>query len=240
MASLPSTMLFYQLFEAESSTYTYLLGDRDTKEAVLIDPVQETVERDLRLLADLGLKLLFILETHVHADHITGADSIRSRTGGKTGISRQAAVRCADMLLQDGQILAFGQHSLKVLETPGHTPCSLSFYCGDRVFTGDTLLIRGTGRTDFQNGSAEDLFHSVRQRLFTLPPETSVYPAHDYKGHTVSSIAEEMQHNPRVGMQRSLAEFLKIMAELKLPPPKKINEAVPANLLCGKRQSAEP
>lgn len=232
-----TSLIFYQLFEAESSTYTYILADDQSREAVIVDPVRETVERDLRLLSELELKLCYILDTHVHADHVTGAEELRQRTGAKTGVSRHAAVSCADLNLTDGQVIRFGTQELRVIETPGHTPCCLCFLVGDRLLTGDTLLIRGTGRTDFQHGSAESLFRSVREKLFVLPADTKVYPGHDYKGQTMSTLALEMKWNPRVGLQQDREGFLKIMRELNLPPPKKLAEAVPANMQCGKKIS---
>lgn len=231
-------LIFHQLFEAESSTYTYLLADSETKEAILIDPVLETVDRDLKLLGELGLRLVYVLDTHVHADHVTGAGILRERTGAKTGVGVGGNVACADLALVDGQTLSFGRFSVRVLATPGHTDSCVSYVCEGRVFTGDALLIRGTGRTDFQQGSSERLYQSIKDKLFVLPPGTLVYPGHDYRGHTSSTIGAEMQHNPRVGGGRTLAEFAKIMAELKLANPKKIHEAVPANMACGKRKDA--
>ncbi|MBC7532428.1 MAG: MBL fold metallo-hydrolase [Oligoflexus sp.] len=228
-------MLFHQLFEPESSTYTYLLADPATREAILIDPVIDTIERDIKLIQEYGLDLKYVCDTHVHADHITAADELRSRLGAKTCVSRNASLPCADIALKDGDFVKFGAYSLKVLETPGHSSCSLCFVLPDRVFTGDTLLVRGCGRTDFQNGSAEQLYDNVREKLFALPPETIVYPAHDYKGHTSSSIAMEKVHNPRLKDGVSREEFVKIMADLGLPVPKKLHEALPANLACGKR-----
>ncbi len=240
-------MIFYQLFESESSTYTYLLGDEKSKEAVIIDPVLETIDRDLNLINELGLKLNFVLDTHVHADHVTAAGTIRQRRAGrvKTAVSSRAGVECIDVGLEDGQVIDFGKHRIKVIATPGHTNSCLSFYLSAEdlgessgmVFTGDALLIRGTGRTDFQNGSSAVLFESVTRNLFALPEGTRVYPAHDYKGHTVSSIREERLFNPRLGGGKSKDQFIKLMSELNLTQPKKIHEALPANLSCGKRGS---
>lgn len=229
--------IFHQLFEPESSTYTYLIADAESREAAIIDPVRETVERDLKLIEELDLKLRFILDTHIHADHITGADELRKRTGAKTAVSKEGNVEGADIPLEDGQELLLGQRKIRVLATPGHTNTCLSFLFEDRVFTGDALLIRGTGRTDFQQGSADTLFESVSEKLFTLPDETLVYPGHDYRGQTASSIGAEKKHNPRLGGGRSKEEFKKIMAELKLAHPKKIRESVPANLAGGRIQT---
>jgi sulfur dioxygenase len=226
-------LLFFQLFEKESSTYTYLLADSATKEAVIIDPVLETLERDLLLIEELGLKLSYILETHVHADHITSAGEIRRKTGAKIAVNSAYGLTCADRGLTDGDTISFGRHQLKVIHTPGHTKGCTSYHLGDRVFTGDALLVRGCGRTDFQGGSSETLFHSVREKLFTLPDETEVYPAHDYKGFTKTTIGAEKKFNPRLNLSLGQTEFLTIMANLKLQYPKKIDEAVPANLLCG-------
>lgn len=228
-------MLFHQLFDAESSTYTYLLADLGSREAVIIDPVIDQFERDSKLISEYDLSLRFVLDTHVHADHITAADSLRNRFGAKTCASHAAGISCVDLLLKEGDEIAFGPHHLKVLETAGHTNCSLSFLLPDRVFTGDTLLIRGCGRTDFQNGSAKDLYRNVREKLFSLSGETLVYPGHDYKGMTSSTIAIEKRLNPRLKDGMSLDAFVGIMNNLGLPAPKKIQEAVPANLVCGKR-----
>jgi sulfur dioxygenase len=227
-------IIFHQLFESESSTYTYIIADAESKEAAIIDPVLETVNRDLQLIQELNLRLLYILDTHVHADHITGAGELRTKSGAKTGISALAGVECADISLEDGQELMLGKKKITVIATPGHTNTCLSFYFEGIVFTGDTLLIRGTGRTDFQEGSSEKLFSSVTEKLFILPDQTKVYPGHDYKGFTSSTIGLEKAFNPRLGNSRSKEDFTKIMNELKLANPKKIHEAVPANLNCGK------
>lgn len=234
LRSMASSMIFQQLFEHESSTYTYILADSKTREAVIIDPVLETSARDIQLIEELNLKLLYILETHVHADHITGADLLKTKFGAKTCVSASAEIQCADIRLTDGQIVEFGKHRINVLETRGHTNSCLSYHIEDRVFTGDALLIRGCGRTDFQQGSSETLYESVTKKLFVLAPETLVYPAHDYQGRTSSSIEMEMKFNPRLGMNKSKEEFKAIMANLKLAQPKKIEQAVPANLVCGR------
>lgn len=231
---MKTNSIFYQLFEHESSTYTYLIADPETKEAALIDSVIETVDRDLKLIEELNLKLKYVLDTHVHADHITGAGEIREKTGAKSAVSKDANVKCADIALEDGQELMLGNKKIKALKTPGHTDSCMSFLFEDKVFTGDALLIRGTGRTDFQQGSSDKLYDSVHKKLFTLPEDTKVYPAHDYRGQTASSITLEKKFNPRLGMKKTKEDFIKIMSELKLANPKKIHEAVPANLACGK------
>lgn len=227
--------LFYQLFESETSTYTYIIADQITRTAAIIDPVRSQVERDLTLLKELELKLLYVLDTHVHADHITGAGVIRERTGAKSGISAQSGVDCADLLLQDGQKLMLGDKALEVLSTPGHTDTCVSYVFDGMVFTGDALLIRGTGRTDFQQGSAAQLYESIKNKLFALPDNTKVYPTHDYHGQTSSTIGLEKKFNPRIGGSRSKEEFISIMSHLKLADPKNMHEAVPANLMCGRK-----
>lgn len=230
-------VIFYQLFEAESSTYTYLIADPETKEAALVDTVIETVDRDLQLIRELGLKLKYVIDTHVHADHITGAGEIRKRTGAKTALSENAKVDCVDIPLRDGHELFLGQHKITALATPGHTDSCMSFVFDGRVFTGDALLIRGTGRTDFQQGSAEKLFESVHGKLFSLPDGLQVYPGHDYRGHTSSTIGMEKMFNSRLRVGTPKEEFIKTMSELKLAHPKKIHEALPANMACGERVS---
>lgn len=233
---MKSEILFQQLFEPESSTYTYLIADPQTKEAALIDPVRETVDRDLKLISEMGLKLVYVLDTHIHADHITGAGEIRKRTGAKTGVSALANVDCVDLPLEDGQELFLGDKKITVIATPGHTNTCLTYAFEGRIFTGDALLIRGCGRTDFQQGSSDRLFESVRGRLFKLPDETVIYPGHDYRGLTSSTIGLEKKFNPRLGEAISKEDFKKTMSELNLAHPKKIHEAVPANLACGKTQ----
>lgn len=229
-------LIFFQLFESTSSTFTYLLGDRDLGTALLIDPVLETVERDWQFLKELNLKLKWILETHVHADHITGAGRLCELSGAKVGVSAAAGIPQVDLALRTGDTVGEGAYRLSVLATPGHTDTCLSFYGAGRVFTGDALMIRGTGRTDFQQGSAATLFESIQQKLFTLPDDTLVYPAHDYRGFTSSTIGLEKAFNPRVGGGKSKEEYIQIMKNLKLAPPKRIAEAVPANLKLGVKE----
>lgn len=231
-------MFFRQLFEPTSSTYTYLLADLDAKEAVLIDPVKETVERDVALLSELGLKLRYVLETHVHADHVTGAGELRKRTGAQTVVSKHGGAPCADVLVDEGDSIRFGRFALEVRATPGHTDGCVSYVTDDhqRVFTGDALLIRGCGRTDFQQGDSRKLFASVHGRIFTLPESCAIYPGHDYQGRTASSVSEEKRFNPRLGGGKTEAEFVEIMQNLKLAPPKQIAVAVPANQRCGAAQ----
>jgi sulfur dioxygenase len=228
-------IIFHQLFEKESSTYTYLLGDPSTMEAIIIDPVVEMVERDMKLLEDLGLKLRFVLDTHVHADHVTASGELRRRTQAKVGLNSAYGLSCPDVQIQDGQKLNCGSIVIEAIHTPGHTSGCMSYKVGNMVFTGDALLIRGCGRTDFQGGSSDELYSSVRNKLFTLPAETTVFPAHDYKGFTKSSIDLERRFNPRLNLKVPLETFKEIMANLNLPYPKKIDEAVPANKLCGFR-----
>jgi glyoxylase-like metal-dependent hydrolase (beta-lactamase superfamily II)/rhodanese-related sulfurtransferase len=228
-------MLFRQLFDPASSTYTYLLADEQTREAVIIDPVLEQVDRDAQLVEELGLRLLYSLDTHVHADHVTGSGSLSNRLGAKTVLSERAGVGYADVLVKDGDTVRFGRHALEVRETPGHTDGCLTFVTGEHAlaFTGDALLIRGCGRTDFQQGDSRALYASVHEKIFSLPDATLIYPGHDYKGRSCSSVGEEKQHNPRLGKGKTLEEFVAIMAALHLAPPKQIAVALPANLHCG-------
>jgi len=229
-------MIIRQLFDPETSTYTYLLADEKSREALFIDPVIEQLERDLRLLEELHCTLRYTLDTHVHADHITASGSLRRQTGCQTALSRHAGVGCADIALNDGDILKLGDSEIRVLETPGHTPTCLSFVAGNHVFTGDALLIRGCGRTDFQQGDAAALYDSITQKLFTLPDDTLVRPGHDYHGMLVSTIGEEKQYNPRLKLDKDA--FIQFMAKLNLPNPNRIHEALPANLACGEKQEA--
>lgn len=225
-------MLFKQLFDEASSTYTYLLADDSNKEAVFIDPVISHVDTYLELLGKHGLTLKYSLETHVHADHITGSGVLKQRIQATTGVGLKCGATKADLQLIDGDVLNFGNHTIQVIATPGHTPGSLSFLCGDRLFTGDSLLINGCGRTDFQGGDAGDLYDAITHKVFTLPDETLVYPGHDYQGRHVSCIAQEKSINPRLA-NKSRDEFIDIMNNLNLPKPKLIDQAVPANRLCG-------
>lgn len=224
-------MLFRQLFDAESSTYTYLIADEETRQAALIDPVLEQVERDVKLVAELGLKLVVVLETHVHADHITGAGALRERTGATVVASRRGAP-CVDVRVGEGETVRVGGLEVTVLETPGHTDDSLSFLVGGKLFTGDALLVRGTGRTDFQNGDPGQLYDIVTSKLFTLPDATEVYPGHDYLGHAMSTVGEEKRLNPRLA-GKTREEFVTLMKNRRMPPPKKLDVAVPANRACG-------
>ncbi|MCP5468641.1 MAG: MBL fold metallo-hydrolase [Deltaproteobacteria bacterium] len=232
-------LFFRQLFDYDTWTYSYLIADPETREAALIDPVKEQVSRDLNLIKELNLQLKYIIETHVHADHITGAEDIRQATGAKSIVGFGAHVACADKQVKDGEEIDLGSFKIKALSTPGHTDGCMSYVVSGRVFTGDALLIRGTGRTDFQQGSPGALYHSIIEKLFPLPDDTLVYPAHDYHGLTVSTIGEEKKYNPRVGGQKSEAEFVEIMANLKLAMPKKIQIAVPANMACGADKADE-
>jgi len=228
-------MIFRQLIDPETSTYTYLLGDESTRESILIDPVLEQVDRDSTLLGEMGLELQLALETHVHADHVTASGRLRERLGGQIGVGARSGVKDADLLLAQGDVLQVGDVHLEVLETPGHTAGCVTYVCSDAsmAFTGDALLVRGCGRTDFQDGDANALFRSVRERIFALPDSWLLYPAHDYKGHTVTTVAEEKHCNPRLGLHRSREEFVGLMAGLQLAYPKRLDVAVPANLELG-------
>jgi len=230
-------MLFRQLFEPQSSAYTYLIGCEESGEAALIDPVLETVDRDLELLGELGLTLKYTIETHIHADHVTGASRLRERTGCQCALPEKSGAEHVDVVLREGEPLRIGGLELQPLYTPGHTDDHYSYFldtaAGGRVFTGDALLIDGCGRTDFQNGDAATLYRSVHEKLFSLPGDTLVYPGHDYQQRRVSSIAQERARNLRLGGGTSLDEFVAIMAGLNLPRPKKMDVAVPANRECG-------
>lgn len=225
-------MFFRQLFDRESCTYTYVIGDEKSKRAFVIDPVLELVDRDVQLLNEWGYKPKYILETHIHADHITGSAKLKEHFPDLKSVVSADSDADADMLLLDGDILSIGDIAIQALATPGHTNTCMSYYLQDRVFTGDTLLIRGCGRTDFQSGDAGTLYDSITHKLFSLPDETLVFPAHNYKGMLWSTIGEEKAHNPRLA-RRSREDFIEIMNNLDLPQPAKIDVAVPANLKCG-------
>ena len=226
-------MIFRQLFEPLSSTYTYLLGCEETGLAVLIDPVIASMERDLDQVHSLGLTLAFSLDTHIHADHITAALELKLKVDSQIAMPAFDQLPCADVGIEEGVPFKVGGLTLHPLHTPGHTDGHFAYLFGDRLFTGDALLIDGCGRTDFQNGDADTLFKSVREKLFTLADDTLVYPAHDYKDRRVSTISQEKKRNPRLGENKSLEEFKAIMSSLNLPHPKFIDHAVPGNKQCG-------
>jgi len=229
-------MIFRQLFDAQSSTYTYLLADPASREAVLIDPVFEQARRDQALIDELGLKLAWTIETHVHADHVTGAWLHKQRLGSRIALAALAGAEGADRLLSHGDRIEFGRRSLEARATPGHTNGCLTYVLDDRsmAFTGDALLIRGCGRTDFQQGDARRLFRSVRGQIFSLPDECMVYPGHDYRGLTMTSVGEERLYNPRLAESIGEGDFVGYMENLGLAHPKQMAIAVPANLKCGK------
>ena len=232
-------LIFRQLFDPQSSTYSYLLGEPRSREAVLIDPVFEQARRDAALVHELDLVLKASLETHVHADHITGAFLLKRQFGSAIMVSAASGAEGADRYLADGDQVTFGDRHLKVRATPGHTQGCLTFVLDDEsmAFTGDCLLIRGSGRTDFQQGDAHAMFDSVRNRILTLPPGCLLYPAHDYRGLTVTSVGEERRFNPRMGGAIGEADFVGYMNNLGLPHPKLMDIAVPANLRCGRPES---
>ncbi|XP_046835076.1 persulfide dioxygenase ETHE1, mitochondrial [Vespa crabro] len=231
--SFSKDFLFQQLFDPVSSTYTYLLADINNKDAILIDPVFEWADRDKKIIEELGLNLKYVANTHMHADHITGTGRLKSLLPGcRSMISRNSGAE-ADILLEPRDRIKFGRHYLVVIPTPGHTEGCVTYVCDEQgiAFTGDALLIRGCGRTDFQGGSSEILYKSVHENIFTLPSYYRLYPAHDYNGRTVTTVAEEKMLNPR--LSKSLDEFVNIMNNLNLPYPKMIDKAVPANKVCG-------
>lgn len=226
-------MIFHQLFEPLSSTYTYLIGCEHSRQALLIDPVYPTWERDLEIVHELGLKLTHTLETHVHADHITAALQLREATDSRIVYPAEANCDCADQVVNDNEPFSVGTLTLIPIHTPGHTEDHYCYLLGDRVMTGDALLIDGCGRTDFQNGDAATLYRSINDKLFRLPDDTLIYPGHDYHQRRVSSVAQEKARNSRLGNGRSEAEFIDIMGNLDLPYPKFIDHAVPGNKQCG-------
>ncbi|OUR97255.1 Zn-dependent hydrolase [Halobacteriovorax marinus] len=223
------------LFDRVSCTYTYLVYDRETLDAVIIDPVRETFSRDLRVINQMGLKLSWCLETHVHADHITSAALFVKEFGVKIALGEKADVECRNAVqFSDNQFLEVTKDlKIRVITTPGHTICSVCFHVEDFLFTGDTLFVRGCGRTDFQMGSPRDLYESVHRKLYILNDETRVLPGHDYNGEMFSTIGEEKKFNPRLQESKGLEEFTEIMNHLNLPYPEKIDQALPANLRCG-------
>lgn len=224
--------MFKQLFDKESSTYTYLIVDDATQEAVIIDPVDQHLDTYIALISDLNCHLKYALETHVHADHITASGKLKQHFSLQTGASELCKVETANMQLNDGDILLVGQQEIKVIATPGHTAGAISYCWNDRIFTGDSLLIDGCGRTDFQGGDAGLLYDSITKRIFTLADETLVYPAHDYDGKQVSSVGQEKSINPRLA-NKTRDEFIQIMDALDLPKPELIDIAVPANRVEG-------
>lgn len=225
--------IFRQLLEYKSFTYTYLLADPETKEAILIDPVLETVDRDVKLVGDMGLTLKYGVNTHVHADHITGTGKIKEKIPTCKSVISAAGKAKADVLLKEGDKIKFGRFELEARSTAGHTNGCMTFVWHEKgmVFTGDALLIRGCGRTDFQEGDAGLLYENVHKKILSLPANFQLYPAHDYTGQTVTTVAEEKQYNPR--LTKPKAEFIEIMKNLNLPYPKQIDLALPANLVCG-------
>ena len=234
-------MLFRQLFDPDTSTYTYLLADAETRQAILIDPVKEQVDRDVQVIEELGLKLVATVETHVHADHVTGAWALKQRTGSDIVYPASSGADGADRYLDEGDRLAFGHHEIIARRTPGHTGGCTTYVTQDlkMAFTGDALLIRGAGRTDFQQGDARTLYRSVWDQILSLPDDTRLYPGHDYKGRTVSTVAEEVRHNPRLGFRKTEDDFVDIMENLNLSYPRHIDRALPANLALG-RERGDP
>ncbi|XP_071095828.1 persulfide dioxygenase ETHE1, mitochondrial-like [Haliotis cracherodii] len=225
--------IFRQLLDYKSFTYTYLLADTTTKEAVLIDPVIEMVERDCQIVRDLGLNLVYAVNTHVHADHITGTGEIKKRLPTCKSMIAEISRAAADVKLREGDRIKFGSHELEVRSTPGHTDGCVTYVWQQQgmAFTGDAILVRGCGRTDFQQGDSSALYDSVHNKIFTLPDNFRLFPAHDYTGQTVTTVAEERQYNPRLTKPKQ--QFINIMKDLKLPYPKQIDRALPANMVCG-------
>lgn len=230
-------MLFKQLIELESSTYTYLLGCEQTGETVLIDAVLETAERDLRIIDEMGLKLTYTLDTHIHADHLSGAQRLKSLSGSRIAYPALDQLPCVDIGIAEGKVFQVGNIEIHPLFTPGHTDTHHAYLINNgtqsMLFSGDALLIEACGRTDFQSGDATTLYHSIHNKFFSLPDETLVYPCHDYEGRFITTIAQEKQRNPRLGNNKSLEDFVAIMDGMDLPYPRKIDFAVPGNQLCG-------
>ncbi len=226
-------MFVRQLFDRDTWTYTYLVADPVSKEAAIIDPVREQFDRDAQLITELGFYLKYVLETHVHADHITSSGKMREHFDAKVVLQEASKAKCADILAKDGDVLKLGSKTIKVLHTPGHTAADATFQIEGAVFTGDILLVRGSGRTDFQAGSNEAMYRSISDKIFSLPDETVIYPGHDYKGHTASTVGEEKAFNPRLGAGKDLKAFSEIMDNLNLPAPERLDESLPGNMRCG-------
>ena len=226
-------MFVRQLFDRETSTYTYLIADEVSNEAAIIDPVKEQFERDVLLIEQLGFNLKYTLETHVHADHITSSGQMRDKFGSKVVLHENSGAKCADMLVKDNDELTLGDQVIKAIHTPGHTNADISFAIDGTIFTGDALLVRDCGRTDFQAGSSATLYNSINDKIFSLDENTTIYPGHDYYGFTASTVKEEKQFNNRLGNGKTEDEFIEIMNNLDLALPKKIKESVPGNTNCG-------
>jgi glyoxylase-like metal-dependent hydrolase (beta-lactamase superfamily II) len=232
-------MLFRQLFDPPTSSYTYLLVDEEAREGVIVDPVREQLERDEKLVRELGITLRYTIETHIHADHVTAAGRLKERFGCRQVVPRRGGPDCAEVKVSEGDVLSFGRCALRAIEVPGHTVGCTAWLGDGFVLTGDALLVRTCGRTDFQGGDPGTLYDSVTTKLFTLPDETVVWPAHDYKGYTSTTIGEEKRHNVRLA-NRSRDDFIRLMNALNLPVPMRIKEALPANMQCGCDQPAGP
>lgn len=234
---MKNNIIFRQLLDYETNTYTYIIADSISKEAVIIDPVFEMADRDTKLLWELGLTVKYFLDTHVHADHITGSSKLKEilQTGQIWVGAKNTWVTHNDLFLEDGQILRIGDIEIKVLETPGHTNWCISYQIDNMVFTGDLIFVRGSGRTDFQSGSNKQMYENVHEKIFSLPDETIIYPGHDYNGHMSSTVGEEKIYNPRLKLENSFETFENIMLNLKLPYPKKLEASLPANLKCWHR-----
>ncbi|MBX9809611.1 MBL fold metallo-hydrolase [Candidatus Gracilibacteria bacterium] len=230
---MKTNIIFRQLFDEKTWTYSYIIGDSISRNAVIIDPVLDKVDRDLGLLEELELSLVYILDTHIHADHITGSGILRQKTSAKIAMGNGASIAKPDILLNDNETLSIGDIIIQSLETPGHTNGCTSYLVDDMIFTGDTLLIRKTGRTDFQQGSAEKLYNSIKNKIYTLPDSTIIYPGHDYTGQMMSTVWEEKRYNTRIKENTSLEELKETLDAMKLDYPKYIDVALPANMKLG-------
>lgn len=226
-------MFVRQLFDRDTSTYTYIVADEKTAEAAIIDPVKEQFDRDVLLINELGFKLKYILETHVHADHITSSGKLREKFAAEVALHENSGASCADIMLKDGDVLNLGECEIKALHTPGHTNADMTYIVDGYAFTGDALLIRDCGRTDFQLGDSATLYKSINEKIFSLNDETVIYPGHDYYGFTASTVKEEKKFNNRLGDGKKESEFVEIMKNLDLALPKRIKESVPGNIHCG-------